>query len=74
MHNTYLGISRYYVLRKFESPFWFLQITTYDTVRTICFQAFVSCGDMMRKSIVFDKKTPNVFYCPLSKPKGISTK
>lgn len=25
---------------------------------------------MMRKSIIFDKKTPNVFYCPLSKPKG----
>lgn len=27
-------------------------------------------GDMMRKSIVFDKKTPGVFYCPLSKPTG----
>lgn len=25
---------------------------------------------MMRKSIIFDKKTPNVFYCPQSKPKG----
>lgn len=25
---------------------------------------------MMRKSIVFDKKTPGVFYCPLSKPTG----
>ncbi|XP_042215133.1 uncharacterized protein LOC121861461 isoform X2 [Homarus americanus] len=25
-------------------------------------------GDMMRKSIVFDKATPEVFYCPLDKP------
>lgn len=25
---------------------------------------------MIRKSIVFDKKTPGVFYCPLSKPTG----
>ncbi|XP_037927609.1 uncharacterized protein LOC119662125 [Teleopsis dalmanni] len=24
--------------------------------------------DMMRKYIVFDKKTPNVFYCPRRKP------
>lgn len=27
--------------------------------------------DMMRKSIIFDKKTPDVFYCPQKKPKGI---
>lgn len=26
--------------------------------------------DMMRKSIVFDKNTPDVFYCPTSKPTG----
>lgn len=25
-------------------------------------------GDMMRKSIVFDIKTPKVFYCPQEKP------
>ncbi|KAG0718315.1 hypothetical protein GWK47_052631 [Chionoecetes opilio] len=25
-------------------------------------------GDMMRKSIVFDKATPDVFYCPIDKP------
>lgn len=24
--------------------------------------------DMMRKSIVFDKNTPDVFYCPSRKP------
>jgi hypothetical protein len=24
--------------------------------------------DMMRKSIVFDKNTPDVFYCPVNKP------
>lgn len=24
--------------------------------------------DMMRKSIVFDKHTPDVFYCPMQKP------
>ena len=28
----------------------------------------VLCGDMMRKSIVFDKMTPDVFYCPQDKP------
>lgn len=26
--------------------------------------------DMMRKSIVFDKNTPDVFYCPIHKPTG----
>ncbi|XP_034232131.1 uncharacterized protein LOC117640041 isoform X1 [Thrips palmi] len=26
--------------------------------------------DMMKKSIVFDKNTPDVFYCPQSKPTG----
>jgi ATP-dependent DNA helicase 2 subunit 2 len=26
--------------------------------------------DMMRKSIVYDKNTPDVFYCPTSKPHG----
>lgn len=36
----------------------------------------VSCAkpykekDMMRKSIVFDKNTPDVFYCPTHKPTG----
>jgi len=27
--------------------------------------------DMMRKSIVYDKATPGVFYCPQHKPTGI---
>lgn len=27
-------------------------------------------GDMMRKSIVFNPSTPDVFYCPLFKPKS----
>lgn len=27
--------------------------------------------DMLRKSIVYDKKTPDVFYCPTSKPTGM---
>lgn len=30
----------------------------------------LEAGDMMRKSIVFDKKTPGVFYCPQRKPTG----
>ncbi|XP_044742452.1 uncharacterized protein LOC123304953 isoform X2 [Chrysoperla carnea] len=30
----------------------------------------VEAGDMMRKSIVFDKNTPDVFYCPIHKPTG----
>ncbi|KAI5736089.1 hypothetical protein M8J77_026499 [Diaphorina citri] len=38
------------------------------TVLSLC--ASVLGGDMMRKSIVFDKKTPGLFYCPLSKPTG----
>lgn len=28
----------------------------------------VFAGDMLRKSIVFDLATPDVFYCPLAKP------
>ena len=32
--------------------------------------ALVAC-DMTRKSIVFDLKTPKVFYCPQSKPKNM---
>ncbi|XP_013784795.2 uncharacterized protein LOC106468892 [Limulus polyphemus] len=28
-------------------------------------------ADMMRKSIVFDLKTPKVFYCPQEKPTGM---
>ena len=27
-------------------------------------------GDMLRKSIVYDKNTPDVFYCPQTKPTG----
>ncbi|KAG9508750.1 hypothetical protein GZH46_02748 [Fragariocoptes setiger] len=27
-----------------------------------------TCADIMRKSIVFDIKTPKVFYCPQEKP------
>jgi hypothetical protein len=29
-----------------------------------------NAGDMLRKSIVFDKNTPDVFYCPVHKPTG----
>ncbi|XP_055386237.1 uncharacterized protein LOC129615142 isoform X2 [Condylostylus longicornis] len=28
--------------------------------------------DLMRKSIVFDKKTPDVFYCPMQKPSNMN--
>ncbi|KAF7266493.1 uncharacterized protein LOC143193719 isoform X4 [Rhynchophorus ferrugineus] len=31
----------------------------------------VGIKDMMRKSIVFDKNTPDVFYCPIHKPSGM---
>lgn len=30
--------------------------------------ASVVVGDLMRKSIVFDMKTPKVFFCPQEKP------
>lgn len=32
--------------------------------------ATADAGDMLRKSIVFDKNTPDVFYCPVHKPTG----
>ena len=33
--------------------------------------ALSTCAkDMTRKSIVFDKNTPDVFYCPIQKPTG----
>ncbi|CAG2122390.1 unnamed protein product, partial [Medioppia subpectinata] len=32
----------------------------------------VVSADMMRKSIVFDPKTPKVFYCPQEKPIDMS--
>ncbi|XP_055599099.1 uncharacterized protein LOC129748485 [Uranotaenia lowii] len=28
--------------------------------------------DLMRKSIVYDKNTPDVFYCPTNKPSGMN--
>ncbi|XP_073974158.1 uncharacterized protein isoform X1 [Rhodnius prolixus] len=31
----------------------------------------INAGDMLMKSIVFDKKTPGVFYCPQHKPTGL---
>ncbi|XP_065569767.1 uncharacterized protein LOC136033089 [Artemia franciscana] len=30
--------------------------------------SFAIAGDTMRKSIVFNKDTPDVFYCPIEKP------
>jgi len=27
--------------------------------------------DIIRRSIIYDKKTPDVFYCPLEKPTGM---
>ncbi|XP_064477205.1 uncharacterized protein LOC135391052 [Ornithodoros turicata] len=33
--------------------------------------ACVAVADMMRKSIVFDSKTPKVFYCPQEKPRAL---
>ncbi|CAL4170303.1 unnamed protein product [Meganyctiphanes norvegica] len=35
---------------------------------TLLAMVAVSYCDMMRKSIVFDKATPDVFYCPIDKP------
>ncbi|KAG5887321.1 hypothetical protein JTB14_006464 [Gonioctena quinquepunctata] len=43
------------------------------TIFSICFLFICivsSAKDMMRKSIVFDKNTPDVFYCPIHKPTG----
>ncbi|RWS03866.1 hypothetical protein B4U79_01980 [Dinothrombium tinctorium] len=40
-------------------------------ISVLAFVAIAS-SDMMRKSIVFDIKTPKVFYCPQEKPKDMS--
>lgn len=40
----------------------------------ICFfvaSTFAMKDSMIRKSIVFDKNTPDVFYCPIQKPSGM---
>ncbi|RZC33211.1 uncharacterized protein BDFB_001130 [Asbolus verrucosus] len=34
----------------------------------VVFLGAAAAKDMMRKSIVFDKNTPDVFYCPIHKP------
>lgn len=39
-------------------------------IAILYFQILQVKADMMRKSIVFDKKTPGVFYCPQHKPSG----
>jgi len=40
------------------------------TVMFLVLTQIFAMKDMMRKSIVFDKNTPNVFYCPIHKPTG----
>lgn len=39
-------------------------------VVSLCLVGIYAAKDMMRKSIVFDKNTPDVFYCPIHKPSG----
>ena len=41
-------------------------------VLVLSLMAAVASADMMRKSIVFDIKTPKVFYCPQEKPADLS--
>jgi len=36
----------------------------------LCLVCGALSGDVTRKSIVFDMKTPEVFYCPQEKPSG----
>ncbi|KAK9880669.1 hypothetical protein WA026_011906 [Henosepilachna vigintioctopunctata] len=47
--------------------------STLCTVFLVClyFASVLAIKDMMRKSIVFDKNTPDVFYCPIQKPSGM---
>lgn len=45
----------------------FTLIALFATLTAVVFGA----KDMMRKSIVFDKNTPDVFYCPIHKPTGM---
>ena len=43
-----------------------MQLFNIILVGSLCL-GYVAC-DIMRKSIVFDPKTPKVFYCPQDKP------
>ncbi|XP_025829122.1 uncharacterized protein LOC108739666 isoform X2 [Agrilus planipennis] len=48
-----------------KSFVWFCVVVVLLTV-----QVCAKDKDMLRKSIVYDKNTPDVFYCPVQKPKG----
>nr|CAD7595643.1 unnamed protein product [Timema genevievae] len=52
----------------FRSANWRVPLVV--LVAVVVVVVVVDAGDMMRKSIVFDKKTPEVFYCPQHKPTG----
>lgn len=47
-----------------------LMTTTDSVLAKDKFALNIKDKDMMRKSIVYDKRTPDVFYCPTSKPTG----
>ncbi|KAH9401822.1 hypothetical protein TYRP_017233 [Tyrophagus putrescentiae] len=54
-----------------KSPHLFLPFLT-AALLLLSFFLQLTAADLMRKSIVFDPKTPKVFYCPQDKPVDMS--
>ncbi|KAL1501617.1 hypothetical protein ABEB36_006914 [Hypothenemus hampei] len=48
-----------------------MNILSFLTVFATLLAIVMGVKDMVRKSIVYDKNTPDVFYCPIHKPTGM---
>merc|ERR1711936_1476061 len=46
-------------------------IANLGPILVLALSATVLCGDLNRQSIIFNEKTPDVFYCPQEKPISI---
>lgn len=68
--RNYNGLIFYFTeITNLKKKFKMKPTITFLFTISICV-ALIEAGDMMRKSIVFDKNTPDVFYCPIHKPTG----
>merc|ERR1712029_724452 len=48
-----------------------IMVTRISIILVSCFLLLVDAGDINRQSIIFNEKTPDVFYCPQEKPISI---
>ncbi|XP_060533664.1 uncharacterized protein LOC132706377 [Cylas formicarius] len=48
-----------------------MNVAAFFWVFSLFLAVVAGAKDMMRKSIVYDKNTPDVFYCPIHKPTGM---